>query len=124
MKNYQRQMTKNICSKNIMETNVKINVTPAKIRKTTKVKDVTKVAKQLKWNWAGHFSRYEDNRLPKIVEAWSPTDGKRRRGRPSIRWRDDIENFGSCFWRRKTRNKENWKTMGNFFMQLCIVTEI
>ena len=70
-----------------------------RIRRTTKVKDVVVTAKQLKWNWAGHLSRYEDGRLPRVIEAWTPQNCKRSRGRPHIRWKHDIEHFTTCYWR-------------------------
>jgi hypothetical protein len=29
------------------------------------------------------------------------------------RWRDDIEEVGSVFWRRKAQKREPWKILGN-----------
>ena len=104
--------------RSMMNIRLTDQVNSQRIRKTTKVKDVVETAKQLKWNWAGHISRYEDDRLPKVVETWTPRNCTRSRGRPHLRWKDDIQNFASCFWRRKSINKQNWKKMGISFIQL------
>jgi hypothetical protein len=52
------------------------------LRKKTKLKEVTGVAKKLKWDWAGHDARYPQDRLAKAVEDWIPNNTKRSRGRP------------------------------------------
>jgi hypothetical protein len=55
----------------------------ADLRKKTKVKDVIQTIKTQKWSWAGQLARYNDDRIPKIVEKWIPT-GKRKRGRKKM----------------------------------------
>lgn len=51
------------------------------LRRLTEVKDVTAFTKQLKWNFAGHIQRLEDNRWTKKIELWVPN--KRRKKRTS-----------------------------------------
>lgn len=75
--------------------------------------------KELKWNWAGHFQRHDDTRWPKLIEKWEPK-GKRSKGRPQTRWKDDIEIQGSFLWRRKAKNRELWKRLGNTFELLQV----
>lgn len=104
--------------RSMMNIRLSEKVSNAKIRKTTKVVDVVYASQELKWNWAGHLCRYPPERLPKIVEAWEPTNTKRSRGRPKIRWKDDIQEHASCFWRRKAQNRENWKKLGVSFIQI------
>ena len=52
----------------------------------------------LKWRWAGHLSRYDDKekRISKEIEKWKPL-GKRNKGRPRKRWKDDLVEVGSVF---------------------------
>ena len=40
--------------------------------------------------WAGHVERMADDRLPKGA-AESREQGRRRRGRPTLRWKDCVK---------------------------------
>ena len=56
--------------------------------------------------WAGHVQRMGEDRLSK--RAWKAEEGgRRRRGRPKLRWKDcvkrDLENEGT--------NGQEWKTI-------------
>ena len=53
------------------------------------------VRTQLKW--AGHVERMERERLTKRAGALR-VQGKRRRGRPRLRWEDCEERFGGIGW--------------------------
>jgi hypothetical protein len=65
-----------------------------KLRKMTKVVHVKTKISELKWNWAGHFQRHSnEKRWPKLIEKWEIKDGKRKRGAPLKRWRDEIFEF-------------------------------
>jgi hypothetical protein len=91
------------------------------IRKKTKIKGVAETAMSLKWRWAGHMARFNDDekRLSKQIELWIPKS-KRSIGRPSKRWKDDVVVVGSNFWKRKARNREIWKNMEMSFIQQWI----
>lgn len=84
--------------------------------KISKIKDVIEHAMELKWRWAGHVARQPDDRWSKKIEKWEP-DGKRKRGKPSKRWKDDIIECGSIFWRRNANNRNKWKIMEKTFVQ-------
>ena len=58
-----------------------------------KITDVIQRTKRLKWSWAGHISRIEDQRWTKLVSKWIPSDEKRPKGRPRKRWGDDLRQF-------------------------------
>jgi len=89
------------------------------LRKKTEIKDVVQKGMELKWRWAGHMARYDDERISKRVEKWEPS-GTRSRGRPAKRWKDDITEVGSIFWRRKATNREKWKELEMSFIQQWI----
>jgi hypothetical protein len=91
-----------------------------KIRKMTKLVDVRRKIKELKWNWAGHFQRHtNEKRWPKLIENYKPINGKRRRGAPRTRWIDEILEFrGGSSWKRKALNRNLWKNMGEDFVQI------
>ena len=53
--------------------------------------------------WAGHVGRMADDRLPKRA-AELREDGRRRRGRPMLRWEDCVKRDV-----RKAGEEEDWK---------------
>ena len=75
-----------------------------------------------KWRWAGHLSRYDDQekRISKEIEKWE-TPGKRNKGRPRKRWKDDLVEIGSVLWRRKAKNRKIWKKNEMTFTQQWVV---
>lgn len=85
-------------------------ISNVKLRKQTKLIDVNVKAKTIKWRWAGHIQRYPDNRWPKTLENWIPI-GVRKKGRTARRWKQEIEDHASTFWRRKAENRVLWKTL-------------
>ena len=65
--------------------------------------------------WAGHVERMADDRLPKIAAALRE-QGRRRRGRPRLRWEDcvkrDVRRAGEEEdWKKKKRDKGRWKRL-------------
>ena len=88
------------------------HITNAKIRKRSKIIDVLKFSKKMKWKWAGHVQRYTDGRWTKKIETWNP-DGNRKPGRPKVRWKDEIQEEAGLFWRKKCQDRKKWKKMGD-----------
>ena len=81
------------------------------IRKQTNFEDVQKHIGKQKWRWAGHLGRMHDNRWSKRCTKWQPREGRRNRGRPARRWRDDIEVTEGKTWMRKTKDREEWRRL-------------
>ena len=66
-----------------------------------------------KWRWAGHAARFEDRRWTKLALDWIP-DGRRRQGRPTKRWEDDLIDFVSTRhvgmrWDTLAKDRTAWK---------------
>ena len=59
--------------------------------------------------WAGHIARMSNTGWAKITSEWTPREGKRVRGRPKRRWRDNIEEVGSSHWMRVAQNQSAWR---------------
>jgi len=70
------------------------------IRAQTKVEDVIKTAKKVKWRWAGHIARRTDGRWTTSVLHWIRREKKRSRRRPNVRWVDEIKRFSGATWMR------------------------
>ena len=86
------------------------------IREQTQLEDVVKTTKILKWNWAGHVQRFQDNRWTKRTTEWIPRDQKRSIGRQRTRWRDELDRYEKN-WRRMTQDRKKWREMRKAFAQ-------
>ena len=87
------------------------------IREKTKVNDVLAEITKLKWKWAGHVARMKDNRWTVRCTEWQVRDGKRSKGRPKRRWRDDIQQWLGATWSRKARDRQKWRDLAEGYFQ-------
>ena len=67
--------------------------------------------------FAGHIERMVDDRLPKRA-AELREEGRRRRGRPRLRWEDcvrrDVKKAGEeGDWKKKTGDRGGWKRLAD-----------
>ena len=72
------------------------------------------VIKIRRLEWLGHVSRMNETRsVKKIFEG--KLEGKGGRGRPRLRWindvEDDLRNFRVKRWRTKALNREEWASI-------------
>ena len=81
------------------------------IREITKVDDILKVITKAKWKWAGHMTRTNDNRWTVRRTERQVRHGKRSRGRPRRRCRDDIQQWQGVTWSRKARDRQQWRDL-------------
>jgi hypothetical protein len=62
--------------------------------------------------WLGHLERMPNLRGVKVVHDQKPK-GKRLKGRPRLRWIDDVEadlrQLGVQTWKKKTADRSEWK---------------
>ena len=89
------------------------------IREQTKVDDIIKTVKTLKWQWAGHICRRDDERWTKRVTDWEITNIKRPKGRPYTRWCDEIKKFvGQVHrnWKSEALDRGKWKCLGEAYV--------
>ena len=87
------------------------------IRRRTEVQDILQYVGMMKWRWAGHVARFKDNRWTKRTNDWSPYTGRRSRGRPPVRWRDDIINYETSVWQWRAQDRTYWRQRGEGFIQ-------
>ena len=86
------------------------------IRSKTGLPDIMSVIGARKWKWAGHIARIKDNRWTKKLTFWTPYGGKRRRGRQSTRWRDDLKRYRD-HWYQDAQDRQYWKILEKAYVQ-------
>jgi len=88
--------------------------TNEELRTKYKSQDIVTVIKIRRLEWLGHVSRMNETRaVMKISEG--KLEGRRGRGRPRLRWindvEDDLRKLGVKRWRRKALNREEWASI-------------
>jgi hypothetical protein len=81
-------------------------------------KDIVTVIKFRRLEWLGHVSRMNETRsVKKIFEG--KLEGRRARGRPRLRWINDVEDdlmeLGVKRWRTKALDREEWASIIRIF---------
>jgi len=76
--------------------------------------DIVTVIKIRRFEWLRHVSRMNETRsVKKIFEG--KLEGRRDRGRPRLRWindvEDDLRKLGVKRWRTKALNREDWASI-------------
>jgi hypothetical protein len=73
---------------------------------------IVRFVKAGKISWICHVERMEDSRMPKRVMR-EKIYTRRRRGRPKVRWLDDVQGglreMGIEGWRRKAQDRDQWR---------------
>ena len=88
--------------------------TNEELRTKYKSEDTVAVIKIRRLEWLGHVSRMNETRsVKKIFEG--KLEGRRGRGRPRLRWMNDVEDdlrkLGVKRWRTKALNREEWASI-------------
>ena len=72
--------------------------------------DIVTVIKVHRFEWLGHFVRMDFVGTVQRLPVGKP-GGRRKRGRPRIRWKDDVElDLNKCVkrWRTRTLDRTGW----------------
>ena len=101
--------TQRAMERRMLQISIRDKVRCTEIREKTGVKDIIQKIKEVKWRWAGHVARLNDNRWTKRITDWQPRAGKRKQGRQKTRWRDDLTSYLGTTWTRQAMNRRKWK---------------
>ena len=74
--------------------------------------DFVWAAKRMKWDWAGHVARQDENRWTYKVKNWYLREG-RKRGKQKMRWEDEIIDFldGYKMYHRVAYDRREWSRL-------------
>ena len=81
-----------------------------RIRETVKVGPMVKKIQESRLRWFGHVKRRDESYVGKKVEDLS-IEGRRKKGRPELRWRDKVEVDlrEKGFKKRENANRGLWR---------------
>jgi hypothetical protein len=78
----------------------------------SKGENIVKWIKGQRVSWLGHLERMEENRMPKMICS-QELEGKRRRGKPRKRWKQEVERdlevLGVRRWRELATDRKKWQ---------------
>jgi hypothetical protein len=93
----------------VMENNVRRIRYNEELTTLLKGEDITRFIKSHRIRWLGHVVRMEDNAMPKSLLK-GRLYSKRRKGRPRMRWLDDVESdlkkMKMKGWKEKMRERK------------------
>ena len=87
------------------------------IRNRTGTKDIRYTVKKLKFKYAGHIARNKEDRWERRVLEWQPRGFKRTKGRPRMRWRDEVVHHCGILWERDAQHRDRWARVGEAYAQ-------
>jgi hypothetical protein len=109
------RVTQRTMERSILKIKKRDKIRNRDIRGQTQSTDVGYKIKKAKFQYAGHIMRSERERWTKILTEWRPYEGKRNKGRPKTRWRDELERRVGKFWHRETQDRKKWKLIGEAY---------
>ncbi|XP_030766839.1 uncharacterized protein LOC115890677 [Sitophilus oryzae] len=74
----------------------------------------------LRHEFAGHNVRQKVDRWNKCIVNWRPWENRRSRGRPQMRWADDLRKHAGTRWMSTATESEEWKRLGEAYVQRWI----
>ena len=81
------------------------------------VDDILEVLTKARWQWAGHVARMKDNRWTIRCTEWQVRNGRRARGRPRRRWRDDLQQWQGATWSRTAKDRQQWRGLAEGYLR-------
>jgi len=82
------------------------------LEEMSKGENIVKWIKGQRISWLGHLERMEEVRMPKKIFT-QELEGTRRRGRPSKRWKGEVERdlevLGVRRWTELVADRKKWK---------------
>ncbi|MBP1527199.1 MAG: hypothetical protein H9Q66_04685 [Spiroplasma ixodetis] len=109
------QKTQRAMERRILGLRIKDRVSNRRMRSETQSKDIGYTIKKLKFKYAGHMYRTQEDRWNRRATDWTPYGNIRAKGRPKTRWRDEIRNRVGKSWKDTARDRFRWRRIGEAY---------
>ena len=101
------------CLRKLLKISWRDHVTNDDVRQRSGQRKLSEIVKEGCLKMLGHILRMPEERLPKTSLEWTPTGGKRERGRPVTTWRrtiqQDLRDMGISWEESKSTAADNIK---------------
>lgn len=111
------RVTQRSMERSILNIKRKEKVSNKKVRTKSGVKDIGYIVKKAKLGYAGHMIRNNVERWNKRIYEWTPIGYKRRKGKPTTRWRKEISDKLGILWTRSAQNRSTWRKIREAYAQ-------
>ena len=98
--------------RNISNIRKLVKIKNEKIRNTMVSKDVGYIIKKAKFGYVRHMIRLDREKWSKRLYECIPYAFKRKKGRPTVRWREEIAEKAGIL---VPRNKQKWRKIGEAY---------
>ena len=111
------QVAQRAMERKILGIKITAKIPNEEISVKTNILNIIKHITNTKWRWAGHVARMQDNRWTIRTTDWQVRKGRRPRGRPKMRWKDDIMKWQGATWTRIAKDRKKWKELTEGYFQ-------
>ena len=107
----------NTCLRRIYKIFWPNTVSNRALLRLSNTKSIEETMKERRLRLLGHVLRMGNNRAPKVAMRWTPSNGKRKRGRPRMTWRrtveKDLKEIGLSWGEAEAaaRDRGNWRQL-------------
>ena len=104
------------CLRSILGIKWQDHVSNEKVLKRTSLPSMESISLQVQLRWAGHVTRMEDVRVPKVVFLSELQEGKRDRGAPRKRYKDQLKRqlaqagISHQSWQKEASDRDSWRS--------------
>lgn len=103
--------------RNILGLRLKDKINISDIFNKTKTTNIVGRIKKLKLKYAGHVVRESKYKWNKITTLWIRYEGKRKRGRSVMRWKNEVVRVAGPSWAAKAHNRRMWEKLSIAYTQ-------
>ena len=104
------------CLRSILGIKWQDHVLNEEVLKRASLPSIESILLQMQLRWAGHVTRMEDIRMPKAVFFSELRGGKRDRGAPRKRYKDQLKRqlaragISHQSWQQEALNRDSWRS--------------
>ena len=105
-----------LCLRSILGIKWQDHVSNEEVLKRASLPSIESILLQVQLRWAGHVTRMEDTRMPRAVFSTELQEGKRDRGAPRKRYKDQLKRqlsqagISHQSWQQEASDRDSWRS--------------